>query len=327
MLEHRCKIPMSDETKAEIKRRTGRNVEEQLLKGELLVEDHAAWMKLYYREQPKQSLKWIAQLEVDFPQVAAAALPFVRDMLEKLSALEAARAAEKLGKAQRQQERKAKSEDRKALRGVKVPVDVPREIFDLSRATLRAAIQPQFPEYKKQIYLVLFNRVDRLFEKLDNAKGDAKAASVPEGKTWKEITDHNCRRSDYLAAQWARESYAEICKWTISRQPHGGSCDTDFRVRKSADVIEAALLTQAHAITERDFDTYSNKLAGKIGQPIERATVIGKLWQNSILLAHIEAGFWNESKRQPFQRWSTKMILNTSCLGKLFNQWPTRRIA
>ncbi len=80
-------------------------------------------------------------------------------------------------------------------------------------------------------------------------------------------------------------------------------------------------------MTERDFDSYTQKLAGKIGLEIDRAVVLGNLWQNSVLVAHIEAGFWNEHPtRQPVQRWSTKMILNRSVLNNLFNQWPTRRI-
>lgn len=70
---------------------------------------------------------------------------------------------------------------------------------------------------------------------------------------------------------------------------------------------------------EAEVDSYVIKLAGKIGKPVVSGSVNGDLWQGSTLTVAIAGS--TES-----QRWTTKCIINQSCLGKLFNQWPTRRL-
>ena len=66
------------------------------------------------------------------------------------------------------------------------------------------------------------------------------------------------------------------------------------------------------------FDAYAEKLAGKVGT-IRSASICGAtLWHGSTLTVETEAG--------EVQRWRTTQIVNVSVLGKLFNQWPTRRL-
>lgn len=59
------------------------------------------------------------------------------------------------------------------------------------------------------------------------------------------------------------------------------------------------------------------KLITKIGKPIEKANVSGNPWTGSRI-----AVVTNDGETQV---WNTKMILNQSKYGKLFNQFPTRR--
>lgn len=98
------------------------------------------------------------------------------------------------------------------------------------------------------------------------------------------------------------------------------------RSPKSPDPVE--LRPDALMISEREFvgqanacvDSYISKLEMKIEAPIKAAWVFGAdIWAGSTLRAELQDGSQ--------QVWTTRCILNVSCLGKLFNQWPTRRVA
>jgi hypothetical protein len=81
--------------------------------------------------------------------------------------------------------------------------------------------------------------------------------------------------------------------------------------------IDAKLDQMAAEATAKHFDGYIIKLADKIGKPIKVATLVGSLWSDSTLRITTKDG--------EKQEWHTQCIFNTSCLGKIFNQWPTRR--
>jgi hypothetical protein len=66
------------------------------------------------------------------------------------------------------------------------------------------------------------------------------------------------------------------------------------------------------------FDAFLYKMAGKIGTPITRAALSGVIWDGCTVEVATATG--------ETQIWTTKCILNQSVYGKLFNQWPTRRI-
>ena len=68
---------------------------------------------------------------------------------------------------------------------------------------------------------------------------------------------------------------------------------------------------------QAEVDAYIIKLALKIGKAVVALTVRGDLWDGSTLNVTCADG--------EAQTWHTRCILNCSCLGKVFNQWPTRR--
>ncbi len=75
---------------------------------------------------------------------------------------------------------------------------------------------------------------------------------------------------------------------------------------------------QAISAADSSIDGYIRKLSGKIGKDIVSAAYTGRdLWFGSDLLVVCVDG--------EKQEWHTKCILNVSCLGTVFNQWPTRR--
>ena len=66
------------------------------------------------------------------------------------------------------------------------------------------------------------------------------------------------------------------------------------------------------------FDAYIAKLTAKVGE-CAAAEMNGHLWDYSILtITRADASV---------ERWKTQCIVNVSVLGKLFNQWPTRKMA
>jgi len=76
----------------------------------------------------------------------------------------------------------------------------------------------------------------------------------------------------------------------------------------------ARLVAVARDEATASFDAYVAKLTSKVGA-CDSATVGGSLWQYSILTV---------TKGETVERWHTQQILNVSCLGTVFNQWPTR---
>ena len=87
-------------------------------------------------------------------------------------------------------------------------------------------------------------------------------------------------------------------------------------VSVSAEKVER-FVRDAREGASASFDAYAEKLAGKVGT-VRSASICGAtLWHGSTLTVETEEGT---------QRWRTTQIVNVSVLGKLFNQWPTRRL-
>lgn len=65
------------------------------------------------------------------------------------------------------------------------------------------------------------------------------------------------------------------------------------------------------------YDAFVAKLVEKIGDVKEASLTGNHVWNFSILTITKEDG--------SVEKWKTQMIVNVSKLGKLFNQWPTRK--
>lgn len=82
------------------------------------------------------------------------------------------------------------------------------------------------------------------------------------------------------------------------------------------DNCVATLLLKVAIETASSFDAYVEKLISKIGD-CDSAEFSGHLWSHSVLTV---------VKGSNTEKWKTQMIINVSCLGKLFNQFPTRKM-
>jgi hypothetical protein len=80
----------------------------------------------------------------------------------------------------------------------------------------------------------------------------------------------------------------------------------------------ASMRQKVRKAAGESFDAYVAKLTAKVGSGVVAASVVGFLWQHSILTVTMADS--------SVQNWRTQQIINVSCLGKVFNQWPTRRM-
>lgn len=118
-----------------------------------------------------------------------------------------------------------------------------------------------------------------------------------------------------IAYRTAIEKRAVLSRLSVSTNPRGCRMphEPDMRARSEAGV--AGYVAEERAAAGASFDAYVHKMVSKIGGVDAAEVSGGHLWQGSILTVR---------KGETVERWHTQQIVNCSCLGKLFNQWPTR---
>lgn len=90
-----------------------------------------------------------------------------------------------------------------------------------------------------------------------------------------------------------------------------------FDFRKEDPAREETLLKQAAEAAGANFDAFINKMTLKTGEGVTGAALSGRIWTSCELTVEKPAGI---------EIWYTKMILNRSKLGTLYNQWPSRLV-
>ena len=134
-----------------------------------------------------------------------------------------------------------------------------------------------------------------------------KAAPGPNGRM---------SRVDYKMAQAKHNFYATI---TIANPNAPRRIRmTDPRPVIASDERISIVLARVEREASEQFDAYIGKLTGKIGETTAASINNSPLWNGSVLTVTKPDG--------TTEQWKTKMIINVSSLGKLFNQWPTRRV-
>lgn len=119
-------------------------------------------------------------------------------------------------------------------------------------------------------------------------------------------------REDYIAAKTRYEVVNRFVTQPATRRRSDPRIAIGFN-DDGIDHFIGMVATDASA----DFDAYVAKLEAKVGDCVA-ATVDGNLWNESILTVTTADG--------AVERWKTQMIINVSSLGKLFNQFPTRKL-
>ena len=145
---------------------------------------------------------------------------------------------------------------------------------------------------------------------------------------------------DYPSGNLGRKAYAEqvarfkLCeKYTDGVKGSRSSRDPNIRVAKSDNY--ANISKEAAKLAKSALEGYCAKLAGKIDAHLAARTInecSDTIHKNPTLQISYEGNLnpWGWShvlvacSDADSYVWETKMIVNVSCLGKVFNQWPTR---
>ncbi len=199
-----------------------------------------------------------------------------------------------------------------------------------SIAVLNAALEFFRKEYRERYIASYAHRLNSLQKKLKEANLDIeKVYPYPSS---------NQDRKSYVQAKnaysWSRMVTEPLPLGTAPYDVEVQYGDRKFWSRREGHHIGAPryvqvkesawLAAREQAIKDADasIDGYIRKLVGKIeatGITIQAAEYDGNLWFGSILKVTCDDG--------SVQNWKTKCILNVSCLGTVFNQWPTRRVS
>lgn len=131
------------------------------------------------------------------------------------------------------------------------------------------------------------------------------AAPYPRGNLGKR--DYNERRAKYHLVRSITKRIGQL-----SRSPG------DPEPVEIYDVGVARLVAEFERAAVDSYDSYVAKLISKVGEVIDAELLVEGTWSYSVL----QVTKPNGSK----EKWKTRTIVNVSVLGKLFNQWPTRRI-
>lgn len=116
--------------------------------------------------------------------------------------------------------------------------------------------------------------------------------------------DRNATKVQRAIADEARAHYGQFLKLAAN-----GRATWDYS-------RGARFIAQSVSDTEASFDSFVLKLDGKVGDHTAATLISGATWGYSILRVILADG--------TVQHWKTQQIVNSSSLGRLFNQWPTR---
>ena len=131
--------------------------------------------------------------------------------------------------------------------------------------------------------------------------------AAPYPKSW------GADRETYLMQMSKYKLYASLVKWRKSSRSPSEPNYVDVDPTRVQKFIEDSKEDAAF-----QYDQFIMKLVRKIGE-VKDATLEGNhVWGYSILTVTL----LDDTK----QKWKTQQIVNVSKLGKLFNQWPTRKI-
>lgn len=121
-------------------------------------------------------------------------------------------------------------------------------------------------------------------------------------------------REAYKQAMARRDYFKSIT--TYDRRQFSRKAN-EPELRFPCEEAKARVLKMAEEAAAASYEAYVAKLCKKVGD-CEKAEIQGWLWDYSFLTVTKADG--------SVERWKTQMIINCSALGKLFNQWPTRKM-
>jgi hypothetical protein len=122
---------------------------------------------------------------------------------------------------------------------------------------------------------------------------------------------------------FSREAYAKASALvslysSVTTYVHGSRRPSEPNLRKASPEAEAKFIKNAREDAAAAYDAFVAKLVSKIGDVTTASLVGSHVWGYSVLTVAKADG--------SVERWKTQQIVNVSKLGKLFNQWPSRKV-
>jgi len=125
-------------------------------------------------------------------------------------------------------------------------------------------------------------------------------------------------RRKYHEMKGKRNMYQALTRWDTERMGYSKKMNDPTYVYVADDLI-TKFVADARENASLQYDAFIAKLTAKAGAGVTSADLSGShVWGYSYLTLTMEDG--SESV------WKTQQIINVSKLGKLFNQWPTRKV-
>lgn len=119
--------------------------------------------------------------------------------------------------------------------------------------------------------------------------------------------------NSYHAMLAKRNTFCMIAKSVKGARRHGEPAIYEICPEYITKFIENSKRDAAE-----QYDAFIAKLITKIGEVTEAKMIGDHVWSFSILTINKPDG--------TVENWKTQMIVNVSKLGKLFNQWPSRKV-
>lgn len=169
---------------------------------------------------------------------------------------------------------------------------------------LNTALATFKTEYLEQVKEVAIKTYQKMTDEL-TANGWDKEKVAPYPKAW------SMSKMDYRAAVSKHERISRFFKSVKSCRN-----TNEPNIVKEIPGARDLLIEEYQQDALASFDSYVQKLAAKIGKEVLTASIFGSMWKYSILTVTTPEGM---------EKWKTQCIINRSSLGRLFNQWPTRK--
>lgn len=173
-------------------------------------------------------------------------------------------------------------------------------------ALIAAAVFPQKDEAVSRVVGQFSVMVDKALARLADAGNDLNVLYPMPKSVWD---------ASYKETK-AKRGFIESITTFDPNRPTRRLSDPNIRLA-DADRV-ARFLDGIRKAAEVDFDQYVAKLSKKVGDDVADAKIVGYVWNHSILTITKADG--------STENWHTQQIVNVSKLGKLFNQWPTRKM-
>lgn len=158
------------------------------------------------------------------------------------------------------------------------------------------------------------DKIEEILGKYSDTFDIRKVAPCPEWHSVKH-RDPEVRKAYDAACRW--EGKVESITTPTNNEPYYYYLKDEPKPVKIDENKISDMVVRAQEFAALDFEAYVYKLVDKIGDH-ESASLspMQGLWTHSMLTITKKDG--------TIQQWETKRIINRSCLGKLFFQWPTR---